>query len=88
MSGLLRLPGDEAPLPDSRATRFVAAIRAIGDAHRKVEDLQDDLFGYQLREVIGAKLSVREAEQRLIAVANLGGPNSPAVRRSQPVENV
>lgn len=55
-----------------RATKFLAAIRAIEEAHQRVEELQHDLFGYALAEVIAAGISIRLAERRLIALANLG----------------
>ena len=72
MSGLGRLPGDE--LMPSRATQFLAAIRKIQEAHRLAEALEPDLFAYQLREVVAAKLSLRQAEERLVAVAKLRDP--------------
>ena len=72
----------------SRATAFLAAIRAIEEAVQKVETLEDGLFGYQRDEVVAAKVLVRQAEQRLVAVANLRGPIGPPVRRSEPVSNV
>ena len=87
MSGLRRLPGD-VPTTDSRATTFLVAIKAIKEAAQSVEKLEDGLFGYQRDEVVAAKVLVRQAEQRLIAVANLRGPNSPPVRRSARAENV
>jgi len=61
----------------NRATTFLAAIRAIAEAVQRVEKLEDGLFGFQRDEVVAAKMSVRQAEQRLIAVAKLRGPNSP-----------
>ena len=71
MSGLRKLPGDE---PTSRATKFVTALRAIKEAARTVEELEDGLFGYQRREIVTARLSIRHAEQRLVSVANLKKP--------------
>ena len=72
----------------SRATAFLAAIRAITEAVQKVETLENGLFGFQRDEVVAAKVLVRQAEQRLVAVANLGGSTAPSVRRGEPVENV
>ena len=86
MSRLRRLPGDATT--DSRATTFLVAIKAINEAVQSVERLQDGLFGFQLDEVVAAKVLVGRAAQRLIAVAQLRGPNSPAVRRAQRAENV
>ena len=69
----------------SRATAFLAAIRAINEAAQKVELLEDGLFGFQRDEVVAAKVLVRQAKLRLVAVAKLRGPTGPALRS---VENV
>ena len=60
----------------TRASGFLATIRCIEEAHRMVEVLEDRLFGYQRREIIAAKLSIRLAERRLVSVANLRKPDS------------
>ena len=56
----------------SRATKFMVAMKAIEAAVQAVGELEDGLFGFQLREVVAAKVSLRQAEERLVAVANLG----------------
>ena len=62
----------DAPAMTPRATKFMAAMRAIEDAYRLVGELEVGLFGFQFREVVEAKLFIRKAEERLISVANLG----------------
>ena len=58
----------------SRASKFLDAMRAIEEACRTIEELEDDgLFGYQRDEVIAAKMSIQQAAERLAAVANLRG---------------
>ena len=75
MSGLRQLPGDEPPA--SRASKFIFAMSAIKEAVQAVEDLEVGLFGFQRHEIIEAKMSIRAAEERLIAVANLRGSGGP-----------
>ena len=67
MSGLRKLPGDEPPA--SRASKFIFAMSAIKEAVEAVEDLEAGTFGFQRHEVNEAKLSIRRAERRLIAIA-------------------
>ena len=49
-------------------------MHAVKEAHRTLEELEGGLFGYQLGEVVAAKLSLRLTEQRLVALARLRGP--------------
>lgn len=58
-----------------RATKFLDAMRAIDEAHRTVEELADGQVGYQLREILAAKVSINLARERLVAVANLRHPD-------------
>ena len=59
----------------SRAEKFLAAMRAIEETLRLVEELEDGLFGHQRRELIATKVQLRQAERRLIALASLSKPN-------------
>lgn len=56
--------------------RFLEAMQSIKVAHRTVEELEPGLVGYQLREVIAARVSLRRAEERLVALAKLRGQES------------
>ena len=60
----------------SRASQFVVTMKAIAEAERLVEELEAGLFGYQLDQVVTARLSLRQARERLVAGANLGGSDS------------
>ena len=58
----------------SRASTFLTAMSSLDEAQRTVEELADGQFGYQLREILAAKVSINLARERLVAVANLGRP--------------
>ena len=53
----------------SRREQLLAAIRAVDEARRLVKGL--DLIGWQRRQKTVAEVELRQAEQRLISLADI-----------------
>ena len=75
MSGFKDLPGEP-----SRATKFVAAMAAIEAATQAVGYLEDGLFGFQLDEVIAAKVSAPSSRGAPRGGGEFGGRGGIVIR--------